>query len=174
MADNHRGFGADNFGRISLQIEQSSCSSCWLVSMMCFLIKRKGGGGTHDESIYGHRVKKVVKSLKSMVKVRVAVDRGKKKLKIKIFSNRRTCTNYLEGRTIAIDGSLVHLEAIKLIVDMSSVDFVALSADVVFVTTDILEDWDRVNQKNYLRQKKKDDGVHPVLDSLDNYKRDTQ
>ena len=27
-----------------------------------------------------------------------------------------------------------------------------------------------VEQKYYLRQKKKDDGVHPVLDSLDNYK----
>ena len=27
-----------------------------------------------------------------------------------------------------------------------------------------------VDQKYYLRQKKKDDGVLPVLDSLDNYK----
>ena len=28
----------------------------------------------------------------------------------------------------------------------------------------------RLIKKNYLRQKKKDDGVLPVLDSLDNYK----
>ena len=27
-----------------------------------------------------------------------------------------------------------------------------------------------IDQKDYLRQKMKDDGVHPVLDSLDNYK----
>ena len=27
-----------------------------------------------------------------------------------------------------------------------------------------------IDQKDYLRQKKKDDGVPPVLDSLDNYK----
>ena len=57
-------------------------------------------------------------------------------------------------RIRTIDGPLVHLEAIKYIVDMSSVHFVALPADVVFDTTDVLEDddvsWDKVKKIIFL------------------------
>ena len=57
-------------------------------------------------------------------------------------------------RIRTIDGPLVHLESIKYIVDMSSVHFVALPADVVFDTTDVLEDgdvsWDKVKKIIFL------------------------
>ena len=57
-------------------------------------------------------------------------------------------------RIRTIDGPIVHLESIKYIVDMSSVHFVALPADVVFDTTDVLEDddvsWDKVKKIIFL------------------------